>query len=180
MKELFERIIAWHEKNLPAGLPYEPLPQIGFLSEELHEVNKEFIKGDIDAAVGEITDLIVFSVNAIVLLKGDKEIIEQRFFYGDYPVHDKVTIIGILNYRIFKINDISVPEHKRFNPWRYKDLIESCVKIIFSLGYSPELALEETVKKIESRRGAWDSSIGKWVKEKNQMDVYKPDYSLAN
>ena len=50
---------------------------------------------------------------------------------------------------------------------------------IKSLGYSPEIALLETVKKIESRRGAWNPESGKWEKEKNQSDVYEPDYSKA-
>ena len=179
MKELFERIIVWHEKNLPSGLPYEPLPQIGFLLEELHEVNKEFVKGDIDAAVGEITDLIVFSVNALVLL--DKS--EIKLIYTP-SVIDRIenisatkVVINIAKYIANVISDISFMGAALEDS--YVMLGRNCIRCIKSLGYSPEIALEETIKKIESRRGAWDASIGKWVKEKNQADVYVPDYSLA-
>lgn len=175
MQELFERIINWGQDKFP-GLQYEPLPQIGFLLEKLHEVTKEFIKGDIDAAVGEITDIVVFSVNALILLKNGKDVIAQRFLYGDYPNHNYVSVIGILNYRIFKINDICIPPEKRFCAWHYKDLIDSCLNIIFMLGYSPELALLETVKKIESREGAFNSETGKFEKTATH---YKPDYWLA-
>jgi hypothetical protein len=186
MKELFERITVWHEKNLPAGLPYEPLPQIGFLLEELHEVNKEFIKGDIDAAVGEITDLIVFSVNALVLLGCDNIIAVNSDV--NFIDKNKVNIISVLMFAVERIAEraafdvihskIDCVEKKQVKH-RYVDLIEESINCVASLGYSPEIALEETVRKIESRRGAWDSSIGKWVKEKNQTDVYIPDYSLA-
>lgn len=175
MNELFNRIIAWHEKNLPAGLPYEPLPQIGFLIEELGEVNKEFIKGDIDAAVGEITDLIVFSVNAVKLLGGDFD--NKHFDFESANKTDKLPVIqkisDFINRVIQSIWTVT-PDLQN-----YYDLILVCLRSIKSLGYSPELALLETIKKIESRRGAWDASIGKWVKEKNQSDVYIPDYSLA-
>lgn len=61
----------------------------------------------------------------------------------------------------------------------YFGLIEICCNCIEKIGYSPEISLLETVKKIESRRGKFDSSIGKWVKEKGQADIYMPDYSIA-
>lgn len=170
MNELFNRIIAWHEKNLPTGLPYEPLPQIGFLIEELGEVNKEFIKGDIDKAVGEITDLIVFSVNAIQLLK--IELVRVGWFnlYKD----KNTPYVNIIFYLHDKIGGIIGGDYRFYN-----HLIDECCTAINSLGYNPELTLLETVKKIESRRGAFNTESGKWEKEKNQTDVYKPDYFKA-
>jgi hypothetical protein len=175
MKELFERIAAWHEKNLPAELSYEPLPQIGFLIEELGEVNKEFIAGNTDKAVGEICDLIVFSVNALVLLNGAA--IEREI--GSYSDNSFISVIKQINTAINTIIRSAWFNEDFPSTATYCNLIEVCCDCVASLGYSPEIALEETVRKIESRRGAWDSSIGKWVKEKNQTDVYIPDYSLA-
>lgn len=179
MKQKFNRIIAWHEKNLPAGLPYEPLPQIGFLIEELGEVNKEFIKGDIDAAVGEITDLIVFSVNAELLIECgaclfDYDVLPKKTYKSDKEiVRELLRLVNNCG------NSALFDCHPQYLANNYFDLIDGCCECIKSLGYSPEIALEQTVLKIESRRGAWNDLIGKWAKEKNQEDVYKPDYSLA-
>lgn len=183
MNELFNRIIAWRKKNLPADLPYEPLPQIGFLIEELHEINREFIKDDIDAAVGEITDLIVFSVNAMSIIEyGD-----CIFDYGIFPKRKFNEKQYIVRYILRLINNVSsyalmqdrLEGAKKSLANNYFSLIEGCCECIESLGYSAELAMLETVKKIESRRGAWNSETRKWEKEKNQTDVYVPDYSKA-
>jgi hypothetical protein len=176
MNELFERIIAWHEKNMPDGLPYEALPQIGFLLEELHEVNKELIAGNTDKAVGEICDLIVFSVNAIKLLDGK---IETDCRYLEQENNEAKEIIADLLRNISYIAKTTCLTHNDHTITGYCDLIARCVAVIEILLYEPELALLETIKKIESWRGSWDASIGKWVKEKNQTDVYEPDYSLA-
>lgn len=178
MKQLFERIIAWHEKNLPAGLPYEALPQIGFLLEELHEANKEFISGNTDKAVGEICDLIVFSVNAMALIEYGKMILDFDFTCKKYKeLVSNIDVIKQLTMSIYSV--MSNIKDELLLSIAYGHLIDNCCRSINALGYSPEIALEETVKKIESRRGEWDASIGKWVKEKNQPDVYVPDYSLA-
>ena len=175
MKELFERITVWREKNLPAGLLYNPLTEIGFLIEELGEVNKEFIKGDIDAAVGEICDLIIYAVNAIELLCINHDIDLMKVEYTMlYSKPEKIieTLHENILFVMQTVNSFDMVDS-------YKLLIDSCWSCIFVLGYSPEIALEETVKKIESRRGGWDTNIGKWVKEKNQADAYVPDYSIA-
>jgi len=171
MDELFKRIIAWGEDKF-TGLEYEPLPQIGFLIEELHEVNKEFIKGNIDAAVGEIADIIVFSVNALVLLKGD---FDKNFDYFDKSDGSFKIIVAHLLQRIGFISSV-FNFNKSYIINGYDGLICQCIAEIKSLGYNPELALMETVKKIESREGAFNLQSGKWEKTATH---YKPDYSIA-
>jgi len=44
MKELFNRIIAWGADKEIHNIKFKSLVQIGFLLEELIEVNKEFIE----------------------------------------------------------------------------------------------------------------------------------------
>ncbi len=61
------------------------------------------------------------------------------------------------------------------------DIIVVATGALHKLGYDPELALEETVKEITSRKGAFDESIGKWQKDKEQdpTTLYKACYSNA-
>jgi len=157
MQQLFNRITAWGEERGLYNIEYEPLPQIGFLLEELHEVNKEFIAGDIDKAVGEITDLIVFSVNAIKLKKGD---FDKNFDYLLKNYDSSSSIVSEILQRIGYISSV-LKFHDNYIITGYDNLIAECYASIQSLGYSPELALEETVKKIESRRGVMNPTTEK-------------------
>ena len=49
---------------------------------------------------------------------------------------------------------------------------------ICGIGYEPEKCIIETIKKINSRKGAIDESINKWVKDRSQdpLTLYEPDY----
>lgn len=46
---------------------------------------------------------------------------------------------------------------------------------IYRLGYNPEVAMDETLREIESRKGSFDST-GKWIKSES---TYTADYSKA-
>ncbi len=61
------------------------------------------------------------------------------------------------------------------------DLIVVATGGIYKLGYSPKLALAQTVKEITSRQGTFNEDTGKWEKDRNQDPdtLYKADYSLA-
>lgn len=201
MKELFNRIIKWGSDKGVHDIQFEPLVQIGFLLEELHEVNKEFIAGNTDKAVGEICDLIVYSVNTMLLIEYGGECLLE---YNVLPKHRYDTKEAIINWLLHSINNISVyalirnydntekktlannyftliydNSEKKALANNYFDLIEVCCECIKSLGYSPEIALEETIKKIESRRGAMNPITGKWEKFIGQHDIYIPDYLKA-
>lgn len=61
------------------------------------------------------------------------------------------------------------------------DLIVLSVGAIHKLGYSPTLALSETVREITSRVGAINEATGKWEKDKDQdpSTLYTPNYNNA-
>lgn len=61
------------------------------------------------------------------------------------------------------------------------DIIVLAVGALHKLGYNPEIALEETVKEIMSRKGEFNKRTGKWEKDKNQNpeSLYKACYALA-
>ena len=178
MKELFNRIIEWGSDKGIHDIQFEPLVQIGFLLEELHEVNKEFIAGSTDKAVGEICDLIVYSVNALMLIKQVNQLLNLNFKSEKYT--ELVVNIDVIKQLNMSIHSIMCNIKCRVSlPITYTHLISNCCRSINALGYSPEIALEETIKKIESRRGAMNPVTGKWEKFIGQRDIYKPDYSKA-
>lgn len=61
------------------------------------------------------------------------------------------------------------------------DIIVVAVGTLNKLGYDPTLALEETVKEISSRKGAFNESTGKWQKFVNQDPdtLYKANYDTC-
>ena len=62
------------------------------------------------------------------------------------------------------------------------DIIVLATGAIHKLGYDPEMALDETVREILSRRGSFNESTGKWEKDLNQdpATLYKADYKQAS
>lgn len=61
------------------------------------------------------------------------------------------------------------------------DIIVVATGAIHKLGYSPQLAINETVKEITSRKGSFNETTGKWMKDLSQdpSTLYKADYNLA-
>jgi len=61
------------------------------------------------------------------------------------------------------------------------DITVVAVGSLSKLGYDPNKALQETVKEITSRKGAFNKSTGKWEKDRNQdpTTLYKADYEKA-
>ncbi|MDB4681386.1 hypothetical protein OAE88_00600 [bacterium] len=67
------------------------------------------------------------------------------------------------------------------------DIIVFCIGALWKLGYTPSLAMEETLKEIESRNQDkeqekdWfmNGASGKWKKSKSQTNMYTADYNKA-
>jgi hypothetical protein len=61
------------------------------------------------------------------------------------------------------------------------DIMVVATGALYKLGYDPKTALEEAVKEISSRTGAFDEQEGKWKKDPNQdpTTLYKADYIIA-
>lgn len=61
------------------------------------------------------------------------------------------------------------------------DIIVVATGGLYKLGYDPKQALLETVKEITSRRGSFNSDVGKWCKDPNQDPdtLYQANYTNA-
>lgn len=60
------------------------------------------------------------------------------------------------------------------------DIIVFAVGYIAKLGLNPELVIDECLKHIESRKGYFDDSQGKFIKTTPKEDMYQPVYSMCN
>jgi hypothetical protein len=169
----FEQIRVWAKERGLHDIEYQPLPQIGFLVKELHEfITAKDSNGRIDA----LCDMTVFSVNAIALLnrnhdRTDEEI-HAGFETGDISKYVD-SVIGIAK----EINGyIGLCFHEKRRQDIYAMLIAFCRGAIEFLGYDYDKAMEETLKEINSRVGAFDEVKGKWVKTETK---YKANYDVA-
>lgn len=64
----------------------------------------------------------------------------------------------------------------------FADIIVFATNAIRVLGYDPDIALEETLKEISSRKGAFNPDTSKWEKFKDahhQSLWYKANYTIA-
>jgi hypothetical protein len=174
----FEEIRKWAKERGILDIEYQPLPQIGFLIEELHEfITAKDDNGRIDA----LCDMIVFSVNAIALLMPNYIIDEKRernSISFDNPVFCcslLCTQISDISYRVYMGENNS--ENIEYEiAFRYEVLLRYCHNMIIKFGYDYDKAMTETLKEINSRVGAFDQAKGKWVKNETK---YKANYELA-
>lgn len=177
----FEQIRAWAKERGLYDIQYQPLPQIGFLVEELHEfITATDDNGRIDA----LCDMTVFAVNAIGLLHKAPEKFDARIKYI-YEEHGCATAKDLANKRNIECFMDIIEDLMKYiggccthnhNPDNQVILIVFCRTAIEFLGYDYDKAMTETLKEINSRVGYFDEAKGKWVKTETK---YKANYDLA-
>lgn len=59
----------------------------------------------------------------------------------------------------------------------YADIIVYVTGAIWKCGYDPDKVMYEVLKHVESRKGSWNSDMGKWVKQPSE--VYKPNFDIC-
>ena len=62
------------------------------------------------------------------------------------------------------------------------ELAAVCFRVIETLGYDPAAAMSQTLQKIGSRRGAYDETLKKWVKDTSdeaRAQWFTPNYALC-
>ena len=130
----------------------------------------EYMRADTEHdKIDALCDAFVFAVNSIAVM-GVKP--------GCFPVAS----VLIRNHPFVRdaVREMSFTGESVSANFSYLCFMMECsFSSIFNMGYDPNKCLLETCKEINSRKGAHDHSIGKWVKDKNQdpATLYKADYS---
>ncbi|MDB4261430.1 hypothetical protein N9878_01045 [bacterium] len=139
---------------------------VTYISEEITEVRKAYWNNDIDNLIEELCDCCIYSFNGMAVLGENNPAYSKQFITDDF---------NDLSHSLFFHVSMLCHEVK---PKSLCLIIDYCASYIEKSGYNFELAMNETVKKINSRQGAMNNDTGKWEKSVSQCKstLYRPDY----
>lgn len=184
-----EELVKYREKRsitLESQLP-------GLTSNLLEEVTELSRATELVDVIDAMLDYNVFLANAIEGIDIDpildpeivKEIEEKHkklsvMTNEDLAIYKK-SLISLLLEGIRASIAISMPNIKQEHIDSFTEYLNGIIINIKSsitlLNYDYAKCLEEVMKAIHTRKGHWDSTISKFVKDKVQPDRYEPDYT---
>lgn len=165
----------------------------GLTSNLLEEVTELSRATELVDVIDAMLDYNVFLANAIEGIDIDpildpeilKEIEEKHKKLSVMTNEDlalyKKSLISLLLEGIRASIAISMPNIKQEHIDSFTEYLNGIIinikSSIILLNYDYAKCLEEVMKAIHTRKGHWDSSISKFVKDKVQPDRYEPDYT---
>ena len=174
--KLLERLDKLREErflNASQGFKFDLNTQCSFVFEE---IGVEFLRAKNDyEKIDALCDTVVFQINALSLLNNGLDIFKSEFKY-DFEM------VGKHSYNITDIlrNTLnSVGEESDIIGYFYSNVIAS-INIINEMGFDFFKCMDECLRKIESRKGAFNSETRKLEKFKDEESMklwYKADYS---
>lgn len=184
-----EELAKWREERsitLESQLP-------GLTSNLLEEVTELSRATELVDVIDAMLDYNVFLANAIEGIEIDpildpeivKEIEEKHkklpiMTNEDLALYKK-SLISLLLEGIRASIAITMPNIKQEHIDSFTEYLNGIIINIKSsitlLNYDYAKCLEEVMKAIHTRKGHWDSTISKFVKDKVQPDRYEPDYT---
>lgn len=184
-----EELAKWREERsvtLESQLP-------GLTSNLLEEVTELSRATELVDVIDAMLDYNVFLANAIEGIDIDpildpeivKEIEEKHkklpiMTQEDLALYKK-SLISLLLEGIRASIAITMPNIKQEHIDSFTEYLNGIIINIKSsitlLNYDYAKCLEEVMKAIHTRKGHWDSTICKFVKDKVQPDRYEPDYT---
>lgn len=184
-----EELAKWREERsitLESQLP-------GLTSNLLEEVTELSRATELVDVIDAMLDYNVFLANAIEGIDIDpvldpeilKEIEEKHKKLSVMTNEDlalyKKSLISLLLEGIRASIAITMPNIKQEHIDSFTEYLNGIIINIKSsitlLNYDYAKCLEEVMKAIHTRKGHWDSTISKFVKDKVQPDRYEPDYT---
>lgn len=165
----------------------------GLTSNLLEEVTELSRATELVDVIDAMLDYNVFLANAIEGIDIDpildpeivKEIEEKHKKLSVMTNEDlalyKKSLISLLLEGIRASIAITMPNIKQEHIDSFTEYLNGIIINIKSsitlLNYDYAKCLEEVMKAIHTRKGHWDSTISKFVKDKTQPDRYEPDYT---
>lgn len=165
----------------------------GLTSNLLEEVTELSRATELVDVIDAMLDYNVFLANAIEGIDIDpildpeilKEIEEKHKKLSVMTNEDlalyKKSLISLLLEGIRASIAITMPNIKQEHIDSFTEYLNGIIINIKSsitlLNYDYAKCLEEVIKAIHTRKGHWDSTISKFVKDKVQPDRYEPDYT---
>lgn len=184
-----EELTKWRKERsitLESQLP-------GLTSNLLEEVTELSRATELVDVIDAMLDYNVFLANAIEGIDIDpvldpeilKEIEEKHKKLSVMTNEDlalyKKSLISLLLEGIRASIAITMPNIKQEHIDSFTEYLNGIIINIKSsitlLNYDYAKCLEEVMKAIHTRKGHWDSTISKFIKDKVQPDRYEPDYT---
>lgn len=168
----------------------------------LLEETTELARGkDMNDVVDAMLDYFVYAANAIEGIDLNQDLLEKELedvnskkhkfrelepeafeVFKKYFVNQLIEGIKAAGFLTLPRTTESDSKHKEIIEV-YTEYLNKLFRIIKSTiiiaGYDFDLAVNECLKAIHSRKGKWDDTIKKFVKDPNQLDRYEPNYDLA-
>ena len=152
----------------------------GLITNILEEIREVALAPTINDKVGELCDIIVFTLNAIKEDERDKVF----DFIKKFKTIEETFVMPRLD-RLLRAITALADEELRLKDTSSLDLgffVFLALEAIEELGFDSFLAMEETIKKINSRKGKYDESLNKWVKDTSpeaKAEYYEPNYDIC-
>lgn len=184
-----EELTKWREERsitLESQLP-------GLTSNLLEEVTELSRATELVDVIDAMLDYNVFLANAIEGIDIDP-ILDPEIIKEIEEKHKKLSVMTNEDLALYKKSLISLllegirasiaitmpnikQEHIDSFTEYFNGIIINIKSSITLLNYDYAKCLEEVMKAIHTRKGHWDSTISKFVKDKVQPDRYEPDYT---
>ena len=171
LKDISDRLEIWRKErglDKSQGFEFDLNIQVSFAFEE---IGVEHLRAKSDyEKIDSLCDLTVFHINTLSFFDTtDKEIVDFSSLIDTTP-----SVFSILN-------NCSMVLSKPYllNPFFIENIFTARM-IIEDMGYDYFKCMNETLKEVESRKGAFNSESGKWEKfkdEESQKLWYKADYN---
>ena len=160
MKEIAKKLTQWmDERSLDINGQRK-----GFVSNIQEEMTEYFTAKDDNQRIDALCDITVFCVNAMKAY--DKE-----------PIKEPETVTNIISSVTLGKQLDQITQNK-FSKDSLENMIDICYTLATEMGYDFKKAMDETIKEISSRTGAFDESLNKWVKDSS--DEAKAKWYTAN
>ena len=164
MKEIAKKLTQWmDERNLDINGQRK-----GFVSNIQEEMLEYFSAKDDNQRIDALCDIAVFCINA--MKKYQKESIKEP-----------ETVTNIISSVTLGKQLDQITQNK-FSKDSLESMIDICYTLATEMGYDFKKAMDETIKEISSRTGAYDETAKKWIKDTSdeaKAKWYKANYELA-
>ena len=189
LNEIYAQLKAWmHERGITAesqkaGYLVNVMEELGELATALREYerfskpsypypkNKKYAEHEI---IDALCDISVFTINAWADMpcefKRTEIEWEKSSLNADYILKQMVEKCARFSY--FEWGEASA----------FNIILINCAYLCEHYGFNFQIAMDETIKEISSRTGAYDENAKKWVKDesdKAKAKWYKADYEKA-
>ena len=131
------------------------------------EISLEKVEHEI---IDALCDISVFTINA----------------GADIPCENKISGIENNIFQTYKTYETLLNAcggySIGFNAYAFNGVLRTCAVLCYKLGFNFQKAMDETIKEISSRTGAYDENAKKWVKDESdeaRAKWYQANYELA-